>query len=169
MWKRRIRGSVEVYQNKRKDFVQLVPLDKQEGSYYQYINAGDMTQKGLEAELSVDVMRKKDFQWTIRANISFQKSTLDKLAEGQTERNLGYTYLKVGESPYAFYSVRFAGVNPDNGNAQYYDKAGNITEKYSASDAVPLTDKSPFPKSFGGFELHFNIKDSISVQISHSS
>lgn len=151
MWKRRIRGSVEVYQNKRKDFVQLVPLDKNEGAYYQYINAGDMSQKGLEAELSVDVMRKKDFQWTVRANISFQKSTLDKLADGQTERNLGTTYLKVGEAPYVFYNVRFAGVNAANGNAQYYDKNGNITETYNASDAVPITDKTPFPKSFGGF------------------
>ncbi|AZB10469.1 SusC/RagA family TonB-linked outer membrane protein [Chryseobacterium sp. G0162] len=151
MWKRRIRGSVEVYQNKRKDFVQLVPLDKQEGGLYQYVNAGDMSQKGLEAELSVDVIKKKDFQWNLHANISFQKSTLDKLAGGQTERNLGYTYLKVGETPYVFYNVRFAGVDPNNGNALYYDKAGNVTNVYSASNAVPLTDKSPFPKSFGGF------------------
>ncbi len=151
MWNRRIRGAVEVYQNKRKDFVQQVPYDKQEGAYYQFINAGDMSQKGLEAELSVDVLRKKDFNWNLHANISFQKATLDRLADGQTERNLGYTYLKVGESPYMFYNVRFAGVDPNNGDALYYDKNGNITNKYSPSDAVPLTDKTPFPKSFGGF------------------
>jgi hypothetical protein len=128
-----------------------------------------MTQKGLEAELSVDVIRKKDFKWGRPANISFQKSTLDKLADGQTERNLGDTYLKVGETPYVFYNVRFAGVDPSNGKALYYDKAGNITDVYSASNAVPLTDKSPFPKSFGGFELQFNIRDLISVQTSHLS
>ncbi|MDQ1855129.1 SusC/RagA family TonB-linked outer membrane protein [Chryseobacterium sp. WLY505] len=151
MWNRRVRGSVEVYKNKRKDFVQLVPLDKQEGGYYQYINAGDMSQKGLEVELSVDVIKKKDFQWNLHANISFQKSILDKLADGQTQRNLGDTYLKVGETPYVFYNVRFAGVDPSNGKALYYDKEGNVTDVYSASNAVPLTDKSPFPKSFGGF------------------
>lgn len=151
MWNRRIRGSVEVYQNKRKDFVQLVPYDKLQGGYYQYVNAGDMTQKGLEAELSVDVLRRKDFNWNLHANITFQKATLDRLADGQTERNLGYTYLKVGETPYMFYDVRFAGVDSNNGDALYYDKNGNITNVYSASNAVPITDKSPFPKSFGGF------------------
>ncbi|MDC8102081.1 SusC/RagA family TonB-linked outer membrane protein [Chryseobacterium rhizosphaerae] len=151
MWNRRIRGSVEVYQSKRKDFVQLVPFDKLQGGYYQYVNAGDMTQKGLEAELSVDVVKRKDFNLNLHANISFQKATVDKLTDGQTERNLGYTYLKVGETPYMFYDVRFAGVDPNNGDALYYDKAGNVTNVYSASNAVPISDKSPFPKSFGGF------------------
>jgi hypothetical protein len=110
-----------------------------------------MSQKGLEVELSVDVIKKKDFQWNLHANMSFQKSILDKLADGQTERNLGDTYMKVGETPYVFYNVRFAGVDSSNGKALYYDKAGNITDVYSASNAVPITDKSPFPKSFGGF------------------
>ncbi|MDC8102079.1 SusC/RagA family TonB-linked outer membrane protein [Chryseobacterium rhizosphaerae] len=158
MMNRRIRGSVEVYQNKRKDFVQQVPYDKQDGGYFQYINAGDMTQKGLEVELSADIIKKKDFQWNLHANISFQKATIDRLADGQTERNLGYTYLKVGAAPYVFYNVRFAGVDPNNGDALYYDKAGNVTNVYSASNAVPITDKSPFPKSFGGFGTTFQYK-----------
>ncbi|WP_312902977.1 SusC/RagA family TonB-linked outer membrane protein [Chryseobacterium taichungense] len=157
-WNRRVRGSIEVYQNKRKDFIQLFPFTVEQGSYQQYSNAGDMTQKGLEAELSVDVLKNSDFTWNLHANISFQKSVLDALSNGQTERNLGYTYLKVGETPYMFYSVRFAGVDPSNGDALYYDKNGNITNVYSAGDAVPLTDKSPFPKSFGGFGTTFQYK-----------
>lgn len=158
IWNRRIRGSIEVYQNKRKDFVQLVPFDKQQGGYYQYINAGDVTQKGLEMELSVDVLKKQDFTWNLHANISFQKAKLDKLIGDQTERNLGDTYLKVGETPYMFYNVRFAGVDSSNGDALYYDKNGNVTNVYSASDAVAITDKSPFPKSFGGFGTTFQYK-----------
>lgn len=158
-WNRRVRGSVEVYQNKRKDFIQLFPFTTEQGSYQQYSNAGDMTQKGLEAELSVDVLKSTDFTWNLHANISFQKSTLDKLANGQTERNLGTTYLKVGDTPYMFYAVRFAGVDSNNGDALYYDKNGNITNVYSASDAVPLTDKTPFPKSFGGFGTTFQYKN----------
>lgn len=151
VWNRRIKGAVEVYQNKRQDFIQFLPFSTEAGSYSAYTNAGDMTQKGLEAELSVDVIKTSDLTLNFRANIAFQKSVLDRLANGQTERNLGYTYLKVGETPYMFYNVRFAGVDSSNGDALYYDKDGNVTNIYSAANAVPLTDKSPFPKSFGGF------------------
>lgn len=158
MWNRRIKGAVEVYQNKRNDFIQLLPFYTETGSYSAYTNAGDMTQKGLEAELSVDVIKTQDFTWNLRGNIAFQKNVVDRLANDQTERNLGYTFLKVGEAPYLFYNVRFAGVDSSNGDALYYDKNGNITNVYSPSDAVAITDKSPFPKSFGGFGTTFTYK-----------
>ncbi|WP_172282370.1 SusC/RagA family TonB-linked outer membrane protein [Chryseobacterium sp. Chry.R1] len=160
MWNRRIKGAVEVYQNKRNDFIQLLPYTTEKGVFSAYSNAGDMTQKGLEAELNVDVIKTSDITLSFRANIAFQKSVLDRLAGNQTERLLagGYNYLKVGETPYMFYNVRFAGVDPNNGDALYYDKNGNITNVYSASDAVPITDKSPFPKSFGGFGTTFTYK-----------
>lgn len=160
MWNRRIKGAVEVYQNKRNDFIQLLPYYTEKGAFSAYSNAGDMTQKGLEAELSVDAVKTADVTLSFRANIAFQKSVLDRLTGEQTERLLtgGYNYLKVGETPYMFYNVRFAGVDSSNGDALYYDKNGNITNKYSASDAVPITDKSPFPKSFGGFGMTFTYK-----------
>lgn len=158
LFNRRFRGAVEVYQNKRKDFLQNLPSLTETGNYSAYYNVGDMSQKGLEAELNVDIIKRKDFLWSVRGNVTFQKNRLDKLANGATERNLGYTYLKVGETPYLFHEVRFAGVDSNTGSALYYDLDGNITPNYSASYAVPLTDKSPFPKSFGGFGTTFEYK-----------
>lgn len=47
--------------------------------------------------------------------------------------------------------VRWAGVNPANGDALYYTKDGKITNVYDSNDAVILDDKTPDPKYFGSF------------------
>ncbi|NAW52029.1 SusC/RagA family TonB-linked outer membrane protein [Elizabethkingia argentiflava] len=158
LMRRRLRGAVEVYQNKRKDFIQLLPFSDDEGGYSAYTNAGNITQKGLEVQVSADIIKTKDLSWALRANSSWQKSRLDKLADGERERYLGYTNLAVGEAPYTFYNVRFAGVNPETGAAQYYTKSGEITTTYNPADAVLLKGKTPFPKAFGGFGTSFKYK-----------
>jgi hypothetical protein len=42
-------------------------------------------------------------------------------------------------------------VNPANGEALYYDKDGNVTNRYSADDAVALSGKSVTPDFTGSF------------------
>ena len=44
----------------------------------------------------------------------------------------GRNILREGEPINAFYLVEYAGVNPDNGNALFYDADGVATESYSA-------------------------------------
>jgi hypothetical protein len=57
---------------------------------------------------------------------------------------------------YSLYLVRYAGVNPDNGNAIYLNKAGEQTEIYNPDDRVVVgTTQAPF---FGGFGSSLNFK-----------
>ena len=67
----------------------------------------------------------------------------------------------VGHSVHEFFLNRYAGVNPANGDALWYDKDGNITNEYRESDKV-MTGKtfdSPWMGGFGttlswkGFQL----------------
>jgi outer membrane receptor protein involved in Fe transport len=55
----RLRGSAEYFINKRNNFLQLIPNDKQQGSYTVYDNAGDLQNKGFEVDLTADVIRTK--------------------------------------------------------------------------------------------------------------
>ncbi|MBW8245283.1 SusC/RagA family TonB-linked outer membrane protein, partial [Muricauda oceani] len=63
----------------------------------------------------------------------------------------GYNILREGEEINSFYTVKYAGVNPANGEPLYYDLDGNITNEYSASFNTILEGKSPYANVEGGF------------------
>ena len=162
----RLKGSVEVFNNKRTDFLQQIPYDDQLGGYNIYDNAGDLENRGIEIDLSADVIRSSDWGLQLRGNYSQVENKILSLRPGETERNIGFdSKLKVGEKPFFFRLVRNAGVDPLNGDALYYTTRtvadpgevfqttanGTVTNNYDTRDIVDLTDKSPFPKAFGGF------------------
>lgn len=171
----RLRGSFEYFINKRKDFIQLIPQDYQAGSYTVYSNAGDLENKGYEAELSYDLIKNENWGLTLYGNTSSIKNKILKLRdENEKERAIGnYNVLKVGESPYLFKMVRSAGVSADTGDALYYTNRtianpgetiistanGNVTNVWNSGDAQIIYDKSPFPKVFGGFGANLSYKN----------
>lgn len=153
---RRFRGSLEIYQDKRNNFLYRLASTPYEGGGYSYstfVNAGDIKVEGLEAELSADVIKMSKLTWTIYGNITSQKIETKKLYGNTTDLssgdNLTYTYIN-GE-PFTFKLVRDAGVDAQTGAALYYDANGNITTQYKTSDAVYLHGKSPVPSVYGGF------------------
>ena len=156
--KGRVNGAVDYYQNTRTDFLFENPLTWEGGAYTQYSNAGEMVTTGLELSLSGDIIRTQDFRWTIGGNITFIDYEVKELS-GQDQIILnGIAVLKEGEEPFTFYLPRYAGVNPANGDALYYDIDGNVTNEFSSGDAVVLSDKSPLAKMFGGLNTYINYK-----------
>lgn len=172
----RLRGSVEYFSTKRSDFLQLVTGTDNKGGYDFYRNVGDLQNKGIEAELSYDVIKNSNITWNLHGNLTNVKNKLLALKDGETERVTGAygdSVLKVGEIPYLFKMVRYAGVNPENGEALYYTnretatpgetfynlEGGKATNVYNTSDAEILYGKSPFPKLFGGFGTSFKYKN----------
>ncbi len=172
----RLRGSFEYFATKRSDFLQLVTGTDNTGGYNFYKNVGDMQNKGIEAELSYDVIKNSKITWNLHGNLTNVKNKLLALRDGETERVTGSyndSVLKVGETPYLFKMVRYAGVNPENGEALYYTnretatqgetfynlEGGKATNVYNTSDAEILYGKSPFPKLFGGFGTSFSYKN----------
>ncbi len=172
----RLRGSFEYFITKRFDFLQQVEGSTTSGSYSYYDNIGDLQNKGFEAELSYDVIKNSAWTWNLHGNVTSVKNKLLALQNGETERitgSYGDNVLKVGEIPYLFKMVRYAGVNPDNGEALYYTNrdtasqgetfynlaGGKATNVYNTSDAQILDGKSPYPKVFGGFGTSFSYKN----------
>ncbi|PWN70552.1 SusC/RagA family TonB-linked outer membrane protein [Chryseobacterium phosphatilyticum] len=157
--KNRIKGTIDYFIDKKKDFILSIPnFSSEGGAYSTNINAGDLSNKGLEISLSADIIKSANFNWSVRANTSIMSYKLNKLRNGETERIYGINILREGYEPFSFFLVKSAGINPNNGNEVYYTKDGNTTEIYNSNDAVLIDGKSPLPNLFGGFGTSLNYK-----------
>ena len=115
-------------------------------------NIGAMLNRGVEFNVSADVIRTKDFVWSVNANASYNKNKLLELYNGVQEYEVSTTATKlvVGHSVSEFYINRYAGVNPANGDALWYTKDGQITNEYNEGDKV-MTGKTFDAPWQGGF------------------
>jgi TonB-linked SusC/RagA family outer membrane protein len=156
----RVSGALDYYNEHTSALLFSVPVSSTTGFSSVVKNVGAMTNKGLDAAINVDVVRYKGLKWSVYGNINYNKNNVTELYNGATEvddpNNLGA--VKPGYAINTFKLVRYAGVNPQTGAAQYFDKNGAITENYSSDDAVLLKGKSPNPKFFGGFGTNVNYK-----------
>ena len=59
------------------------------GTILQTRNEGSIENKGLELTFGQDIIRNKDFNWTVNANFSFNRGKVVSLPEGVSDCNLG--------------------------------------------------------------------------------
>ena len=149
----KLRGTLNYYVRNTSDLLLRVPLSKTAGFNDQLQNVGELKNSGIEFELDGDLLKTNDWLVTLGASISTNKNEVIKLYDGQDIiEPTGRTIIREGEPIHSYYMVRYAGVNPANGNALYYDKDGNITNVYNGDDAV-LLEETPHPKYFGNVSL----------------
>ena len=75
----RISGAVDVYEKSTKDLLLNITLPGSTSFNSLPVNRGEILNKGIEGILTIDVLRNKDFNWSVGGNISFNKSTIHKL------------------------------------------------------------------------------------------
>ena len=125
-----------------------------------------MNNKGVELALNWQAYTSEDFSISIFANGSHNKNKITKLPSGENVDNGGRTILSEGRPIGSFFAVRWAGVNPANGQNLYYDVDGNITDLYTEDDRV-FIDKAIYPTYQGGFGFNSNWKNfSLDTQFS---
>ena len=115
------------------------------------ISSAKMRNKGIELSLSGDIIQTKNFNWNVGVNGAYNKNEVlrvidvsDNIREGDTR------WIEVGLPYGTYYAPRWSGVNPENGDAQYYNRDGSITNVYNAeTQSVPLS-ANMFPKLTGG-------------------
>lgn len=149
----RINMDVEFYNKLTTNMLMLVPQSYVNNGYgTRWDNVGEMVNRGVELSLNADIIRTEDFVWNVSANASFNHNEITELYGGLDEYEISNTSTKlvVGHSIGSFYINRYAGVNPANGDALWYDKEGNITNEYSEADKVML-DKNYIAPWQGGF------------------
>ena len=169
MFKSRLRGSVEYFYRKTTDMLSWVKVPLELGYAGSYYNVGDMSNKGVEIELSGDPIVSKNFKWTIGANLTAYKNEVLKLNDSNKFNTLdghpGYTsssnFYGEGLPMYTWRLRKFAGVN-ENGESMWYkhDDNGNLI---TTTDPTSITLDEDFfdcgtalPDFYGGFNTGFS-------------
>ena len=164
MFNNRLRGSVEYFYRKTTDMLSWVTVPLELGYSGSYYNVGDMSNKGIEMELSGEPIVTKNFRWTVGANLTAYKNEVLKLNDSNKFNTLdghpGYTsgsyFYGEGLPMYTWRLRKYAGVN-ENGESMWYKHAddGSLT---TTTDPTSITlDKDFFdcgtalPDFYGGF------------------
>lgn len=149
----RLNLELELYHKKTTDMLMSVPQSYSiNGFGFRWDNVGAMINQGVELSLNADLIQTRDFSWNVSANVSYNHNEITELYNGLDEYEMSGTMTKlvVGRSVGEFYINRYAGVNPANGDALWYDKEGNVTTEYRESDKV-MVGKSYMAPWQGGF------------------
>lgn len=150
----RISGEIDVYNRKTDGLIYDVPVPGNTGYTNKTVNIGAMQNKGLEIVLNSDNVVTKNFKWSSNLNLAFNKNKITRLDGDQTliAGNDGryLNSLIVGQSIGIFYGPKFAGADPDNGDALYYLPDGKSTTNVY-EDAGNFIVGNPNPKLIGGF------------------
>lgn len=151
LWKSRLRGNLDVYQRTTKDLFLTTPISGVNGTYGLLSNNGDMRNSGVEALVSYGLINGKDFKLTLNFNGSYNRNiVLDIPDEGGLQNN-GNTVLHEGGPINEYYLIKYAGVNPTNGNLLFYKADGSLTENPDPEVDRRFTNKSLAPVYQGGF------------------
>lgn len=104
------------------------------GSFSVDKNVGDMENKGIELQLTGQLIRKEDFNWSMTFNFTTIHNKLITLPEEYRKKGIVSSPYKrmEGYSVYEYYTRKFYGVDPDNGRVLYK----GVTEgSYSPTNA----------------------------------
>jgi len=162
---KRIRGVVDYYSRTTSDLLLNAPLPslggEPDGSIFS--NIGEMVNKGIEIELSGDIIKNQDFVFTVGGNIAFVDNKVTKLVPSAQSPDgddiiRGSNIIAVGEEINTFYLPRWAGVNPANGEPLFYTVDGDVTNVYDSNANQVLSGKSPLADFDGGLNLYLNYK-----------
>ena len=176
----RITGSVEYFNRDSKDLLMNVPISRVTGFSSTLRNIGEVNNHGFEVELSADILRSNDLNWTVGLNAAFTRSKVTKLYREEGEEvgqdiiwydptgsdDLCQFIYREGESMLAVYGLEWAGVEKSTGlniwysnndNCDFKDENGrNIVYDFGDADEVILADLVPVVH--GGINSDFSWK-----------
>lgn len=165
----RLNADLELYYKRTSDMLMEVPAPYSTTGYgYYWDNVGVMVNAGAELNLNATLIATKNFNWSVNTNVSYNHNEIVELYNGvkEYERSNTNTKLVVGRPLGEFYINRYAGVNPANGDALWYDKDGELTTELRDEDKV-LVGKSYHAPWQGGFGTALSWKGlSLSTQFS---
>lgn len=165
LFQNRINLNVGYFNKRTTDLLLPRPISEISGFASVNENAGELENKGFEISLNTKNFIGKDFTWTTNFNISFidtEVISLPGAAEGPEGRFIeaaGSRQRAIeGLSSNNFYLVRYIGVNPETGDAEYLDREGNVTTSPNF-DTDRVVVGSALPDFFGGINNTFKYKN----------
>lgn len=150
----KVKGDVSFYDKRTSDMLIQIPYSMTTGVSAGWGNVAGMSNTGVDVDLTYTPIQTKDWFWEVRANFNYNRNKITKLFDGLDEvifANANVIY-KVGKTANEYYMVRYAGVDPRDGQQMWYTKEGNLTKVYNFDrDAVCVDGKSMYSPFAGGF------------------
>jgi TonB-linked SusC/RagA family outer membrane protein len=126
----RVNLTLDLYNIDNKNILLAVPLAPSTGFFEFMDNVGTVNNKGIEVAIDADIFDTKDFGWNLGANIGFNKNKVVHLPNGSFTSGYKNTQLiQEGEDIYTWSMVKWAGVDPANGDPLWESVAedGTVT------------------------------------------
>ena len=142
----RITGSLEYFDRKTTDMLFSFSVAPSFGYSSYYDNVGDLYNKGVELNLNLNLVNRKDIQWDVNFNLTHLKNQITKLHEDKKNSTLwdidgnmykGYNndgaFVSEGLPLYTWREKEFAGIDQETGESLWYK---NTYEKNEAGELV---------------------------------
>jgi outer membrane receptor protein involved in Fe transport len=154
-------GTIEYFGRKSSDMLYYKPVAGSMGYTQIPMNIGSMTNSGIEIDLNYDIINRKNITWNVNLNATSVKNKINELHPDLNGRLIDGTRIyEEGESMYRLYLPEWAGVNPENGVAQYWakDEDGNRikTEDLNIANKYKVTTGDLLPDVYGGLGTSVN-------------
>lgn len=152
----RITGTVDYYTKNTEDLLLNVQVPATTGFTSIVRNVGKLENKGWEVSLTSQNLV-GDFTWSTSLNYARNRNEITDL-QGQVIRAGAINRAVEGEPIGVFFAKKYAGVDPQTGDALYYLRAGSdeTTTDYGAAEEQVVGD--PNPDFQGGFSNTFSYK-----------
>lgn len=160
LFRNRLSATVDFYNKNTKDLLMNKKISQTSGFSSIQTNAGSVRNTGVEVAVSGTPIRTRDFEWSLGANITYNKNKLTDLGAWDNDEHKfvdGDVIYSVGEALGTWYMVEWAGVNPDTGEVWFNDQKGGKTENISDAPFVSKFKSSEIPV-FGEFNTAFRYK-----------
>ncbi len=164
----RISGSVEYFNRQSNDLLFAVPQPLSSGINSTLQNTANLFNRGIEANLSIDVIRTKDFLWNMNFNASTLTNQITQMPVKVPEFITGTKKYAVGASIFDYWLRTYHGVDPSDGLALYKAADPNATANRRIIGSDTLTTSinnakfefngSTIPRFYGSFSPSFKYK-----------
>ncbi|WP_298898117.1 SusC/RagA family TonB-linked outer membrane protein [uncultured Psychroserpens sp.] len=150
----KLSGSLDVYNKTTDDLFQNNQISLINATPSINSNIGSLVNEGIELSLNYRVLSNDNWKISVNANGSYNENTIEQLPPSTNGlvNTGGSTALGEGQALGSYFLVRYAGVNPSNGNPLFLKADGvTLTETLDAANDRVFIDKSFYPTWQGGF------------------
>lgn len=174
----RVYGTVDYFRRKTIDMLWAKPLPASTGQSSKLENVASLMNTGYEIELGMDVIRNKDWNWTVSVRASNYKNKLLEIPPGVGSKALNGNYEEgnflrgEGKDYYNLYMYKYAGVDKATGEGMLYKqlratdnlalypgkKVGDIVTT-KGNDGTKFEVGSAAPDLVGGFNTNLQYKN----------
>ena len=173
-FKNRLNGSVEYYDRVSSDLLFAVPQPLSSGALTVNQNTATMFNKGIEIQLTGDVVKSRNFIWNMGVNLSTVINRITKMPVTVPEFVTGTKKYAVDQSIFDYWLRTYYGVDPTDGAALYVaqntaasptrrlitNKGGGVdTVTTSVSNGKFEYQGSTIPDFYGSFTQSITFKE----------